>query len=127
MAHRTPQCPKCGRLAFGDDEIARRGRHVLLLGLILAAIMGGVFWMLRHGIVAALGGTATAGFRGSAAQATLALTGFGSLSAFGLTPAFSGAQMIAGRSSRVVTGTAILLFAGSPAAIGALLFTAHGG
>jgi hypothetical protein len=29
--------------------------------------MGGMFWMLGHGIVAALGGNANAGFRGSAA------------------------------------------------------------
>ncbi len=47
--HQATQCPKCGRQAFDDDEIARRGRHVLLLGLLLTAIMSGVFWMLGHG------------------------------------------------------------------------------
>ena len=79
----VPQCPKCGRQAFDAGEIARRGRHVLLLGLLLAAIMGGVFWMLGRGIIAALGGNANGGLCGSAGQAKLAFIGFRSLLAAG--------------------------------------------
>jgi ABC-type transport system involved in multi-copper enzyme maturation permease subunit len=126
VPHRATQCPKCGRQAFNDDEIARRGRHVLLLGLLLAAIMSGVFWMLGHEIIAALGGNANAGFRGSPGQAKLAFIGFGSLLAVGTTMAVSGLLMIAGRSSRVTTCTGIALFAASLVAIAMLLISAYG-
>lgn len=125
VPHRAVRCPKCGRQAFDDDEIARRGRHVLLLGLLLVAIMGAVFWMLGHGMIAALAGQADAGFRGSPGQAKLALIGFGSLLAFGAAMAASGLLMIAGRSSRVSTCAAMILFAVSVAAIAILLVSTY--
>jgi hypothetical protein len=111
LSHHVARCPRCGRQAFDDAEIARRGRHVALLGLILIAAMSGVLWMLGKGIVAALGGDAGSGFRGSPGQAKLALAAFGSMLAFGAALVVSGILMIARRSSRVATGLAILIFA----------------
>ena len=126
VPYRTLRCPKCGRPAFGDDEIARRGRHVLSLGLILTAIMGGVFAMLASGLAAALGGNSGGGFRGSPEQAWLAILGFGSLLAFGIAMAVSGLQMITRGSSRFATIAGIALFTISTAAIGTLLWSAYG-
>ena len=49
--YRAPICPACGRPTFGDEELARRGRHVLELGVILASTMAAVVWMLACGSV----------------------------------------------------------------------------
>lgn len=126
VPHRVSQCPRCGRQAFGAEEIARRGSHVLGLGVILAAIMGAVIVFLAPGILAALAGNREAGFRGSPGQAQLALVGFGALLAFGCAMTLSGLQMIRGRSSRLSTCTGIMLFAISIAAIAMLLYSAYG-
>lgn len=87
--------------------------------------MAGVFWLLGRGMIAALGGDANAGFRGSARQARLAFIGFGSMLAFGSTMAVSGLLMITGRSSRVATCAGMALFAASLSAITILLFSTY--
>ena len=119
-AERVHRCPACGRRMFGRDELAARGRHVLLLGLILAGVVGGVVWFWSSGLFPAAAGQSVPGFRGTSFEARTLLFAFAALILTGVCFTVSGASMIAGRSSRTSTRAAILLFA---AALVAILIT----
>ena len=54
--HALPRCPACGRPTFGRDQIAARGRHLVLLGLILAGVVGAVVWFWWSALYAAAAG-----------------------------------------------------------------------
>ncbi len=105
------RCPSCGRPTFGRDELAARGRHVLLLGLILAGVVGSVVWFWASGLLPAAAGETMSGFRGTRFDALALLFAFTALILTGICFTASGALMIAGRSSRIPTVAAITLFA----------------
>jgi len=125
VPERTARCPRCGRQMFGDEEIARRGRHVLQLGLILAGLMGALLW-LWPGPLAAIVGTPQTSFRGTAGQAWTIVLGLGAIGLTGIAFVLSGGLMILGRVSRVATIAAIGLFAAGLACLAAGLVSAWG-
>lgn len=124
-AEPVPRCPACGRPVFGREELARRGRHVMLLGLILAGVVGGLVWSWSS-LLPSAAGTPTPGFRGTGFEARTLLFGFVALILTGVSFTASGALMIAGRSSRTTTRAALLLFAAAVAAIAICLISASG-
>ncbi len=119
------RCPACGRPVFGPDEIARRGRHVMLLGLILVGVIGGLV-LSWSSLLPSAAGTPTPGFRGTGFEARTLLFGFVALILTGVSFTASGALMIAGRSSRTTTRAGILSFAAAVAAIAIVLISASG-
>lgn len=125
-AEPVPRCPACGRPIFGLAEIARRGRHLILLGLILVGIVGGLVWSWSSSLLPAAAGTPTPGFRGTGFEARTLLFGFVALILTGASFAASGALMIAGRSSLATTRAALLLFAAAATAIAICLVSAGG-
>lgn len=102
---------------FGRDQIASRGRHVILLGLILVGIVGGVVWFWSPSLVSAAAGHPVPGFRGTAFQARTLLFAFTALILTGACFTASGSLMVAGRSSLMSTRSAIFLFAAALVAI----------
>lgn len=120
-----PRCPACGRQTFGREEIARRGRHLILLGLILVGIIGGLVWSWSS-LLPSAAGTPTPGFRGTGFEARTLLFGFVALILTGVSFTASGALMIAGRSSRTTTRAALLLFTAAVVAIAICLISASG-
>lgn len=125
ILERSTVCPACGRQMFDREEIARRGRHILQLGLILAGVMGGVIWFWAPGIMRAIGGLPRTSFVGTAEQAWWVLSGLGAIGLTGFAFALSGGLMILGRDSRVVTIAAIGLFLAGLACFGAVLVSAY--
>lgn len=124
---RATLCPNCGRPMFDAAEIARRGRHVGQLGLILAGLMGGVLWFWAPGMMRAMAGAPRASFTGTADQAWWMLAGLGAIGLTGVAFALSGALMILDRASRAATVAAILLFAAGLACVGVVLVSAYAG
>lgn len=122
---RAQACPACGRPAFDDEEIARRGRHVLQLGIILAFAMAAVVWMLGANLAAALEGQLSRNHAASAANARLVIVVLGAMLLMGLALIVSGVQMIRGRSSFWSTRLAIFLFMSALLAIGAFIVRAY--
>jgi len=117
-------CPACGRPLFAGEPLAARGRHVLLLGMILAALMGLVASMLGPGMIARIAHAPTT-FRGTAFEAFLLSAGLIGLFSFGCAFMASGVLMIAGRSSRAATLSGIILFGVSLLAIAGALVSAY--
>ncbi len=111
---RTPYpvaaCPSCGRAVFADDDVARRGWHVLQLGAILSLTMGAVIWMLASNLAAALAGEPLRNPAASAENARLVIVVLAAMLLMGIALIVSGANMIRGRSSLWSTRLAILLF-----------------
>lgn len=120
------RCPACGRPMFGRAEIAARGRHLVLLGLILAGIIGAVVWSWSPSLFIAATGRPVSGFRGTGFEAGALLLGFTGLILTGLCFTASGASMLMGRSSRLPTRAALLLFAAALVAILLCLASAYG-
>lgn len=111
---------------FGRDAIAARGRHLVLLGLILAGVVGAVVWSWSPSLLAAAMGTPAPGFRGTGFEARTLLLGFTGLILTGLCFTASGASMLMGRSSLLPTRAALILFAAALAAILLCLASAYG-
>lgn len=126
VPERTVRCPACGRPMFDDAEIARRGRHVGQLGLILAGVMGGVLWFWAPGMMRAMAGTPRTSFTGTAEQAWWMLAGLGAIGLTGVAFALSGGLMILGRASRVATMVAIGLFLTGLGCLAVVLVSAYG-
>lgn len=120
------RCPACGRLMFDDGEIARRGRHVLQLGLILAGLMGGLLWFWAPGMIRTIAGASPTSFVGTADQAWWMFAGLSGIGVAGLGFAASGTLMILGHSSRTSTIAAIALFVAALACLGVVLVSAYG-
>jgi hypothetical protein len=125
MPYRASVCPACGRPAFGDEELARRGRHVLQLGAILAFTMAAVVWMLAANLAAALDGRPLGNPAASAENARLVIIVLGAMLLMGLALVVSGVQMIRRRSSLWSTRLAILLFAAALIAVCAFVIRAY--
>lgn len=111
---------------FDAAEIARRGRHVGLLGLILAGLMGALLW-LWPGPLAAIAGAPQTSFRGSVGQAWGIVLGLGAIGLTGVAFAIGGGLMIAGRASRAATVAAIALFVAGVGCLGVALVLAYAG
>lgn len=94
---------------FGDADIARRGWHVLMLGLILSGLMGAVTWFTAPKLLGAIAGAPGSTFAGPPIQAFWMLLAFGTLAAAGVAFIITAARMINARSSRLTTIAAILL------------------
>lgn len=109
LLEQRAHCPDCGRRMFGDDEVGRRGWHILPLGFILAGTMGFAGWALD--LLPAIAGAPGSSFGGTAAMAWVLLIGFGSIGLMGVSTVVAAVQMILGRSSRAATIAMILLFA----------------
>ena len=124
--HALPRCPACGRPTFGRDQIAARGRHLVLLGLILAGVVGAVVWFWWSALYAAAAGQPVQGFRGTGFEARTLLFAFTALILTGICFTASGAMMLAGRSSRTPTRAALILFAAALVAIVTCLASAYG-
>ncbi|TAJ88363.1 hypothetical protein [Reyranella sp.] len=122
---RVQRCPACGRRMFGRDEIAARGRHLVLLGLILAGVVGSVVWFWSSGLLPAVAGEPAPSFRGTAFEARALLFALIALILTGVCFTASGALMMAGRSSRTPTRAAIILFAAALVAILICLASAY--
>lgn len=121
----VPACPACGRPAFDDEELARRGRHVLQLGAILASVMAAVIWMLAANLAAALDGRFSRHPAASAENARLVIVLLGAMLLMGLALIVSGIKMIRARSSLWSTRLAIILFVSALLAIGAFIVRAY--
>lgn len=118
-------CPACGRPAFGDAEVARRGRHVAQLGAILTLIMGAAIWMLAPNLAAALAGEPLPNPAASAGNARLAIVILAAMLLMGLALLVSGIRMTRARPSLWSTRAAILLFAVALVAVGAFIVRAY--
>lgn len=105
---RRVHCPNCGRRMFSDEEIGRRGWHILPLGFVLAGAMIFATWALD--VLPAIAQAPESGFRGTASMAWVLLLGFGSIGLMGVSVIAAAIQMILGRSSRIATIAMVLLF-----------------
>lgn len=94
---------------FGDDEVGRRGRHLLPLGFVLAGTMVFAGWALD--LLPAIAGAPGSSFRGTTAMAWVLMIGFGAIGLMGVSTVVAAVRMILGRSSRDATIAMILLFA----------------
>lgn len=123
--YRAPLCPACGRQAFDDAELARRGWHVLQLGVILVVAMAAAAWMLSTNLAAALGGQLLGNPAATAGNARLVVIIFGAMLLMGVAVVVSGVQMIRARSSLWSTRLAIALFLTALLALGAFVLLAY--
>lgn len=111
---------------FGAAEVARRGRHVLQLGLILAGVIGAVLWFWTPGMLRTMSGASPTSFVGQPDQARAVLLALGLLLFTGVAFCLSGARMIFGHSSRIATIVAIALFVAGCTVLGWVLIDAYG-
>ena len=118
-------CPVCGRAAFGDAELTRRGWHVVQLGAIQSLVMAAAIWMLAPNLVAALAGAPLRNPAATAANAQLVLVTLGTMLLMGMALFVSGIRMIRGRSSLWSTRAAILFFLAALFAIAAFILRAY--
>lgn len=121
----APTCPACGRPAFGEVEVARRGWHVVQLGAIQSLVMAAVIWMLAPNLRAALAGELLRNPAANAQNALLVVTILGAMLLMGIALFASGIRMIRGRSSRWSTRAGILLFLTALLAIAAFVVRAY--
>lgn len=111
---------------FGAAEVARRGRHVLQLGLILAGVIGAVLWFWSPGMARVMAGASATSFVGSPDQARAMVLGLSLLMLTGMAFCLSGIRMIQGHSSRAATIVAISLFLAGCSVLGLVLIDAYG-
>lgn len=111
---------------FGVAEVARRGRHVLQLGLILAAVIGAVLWFWTPGMLRTISGASATSFLGTADQARAVLLGLSMIMLTGVAFCLSGVAMIRGHSSRAATLAAICLFVSGCMVLGFVLVAVYG-
>lgn len=111
---------------FGAEEVARRGRHVLQLGLVLAGVIGAVLWFWAPGMVRTMSGASATSFAGSPDQARAVLLGLALILLTGVAFCVTGLQMIRGRPSRAATIVATGLFMASCSVLGFVLITTYG-
>jgi hypothetical protein len=111
---------------FSPAEVARRGRHVLQLGLILAGVIGAVLWFWTPGMLRTMSGSPATSFLGTPNQARAVLLGLSLIMLTGVAFCLSGVRMIVGRSSRAATVAALGLFLCGCTVLGFVLVDAYG-
>lgn len=94
---------------FGDANIAQRGWHVLMLGLIMAGVMGAVAWFTAPTLLGAIADAPGSTFRGSGMKAFWMLAAFVTLALTGVGFIATSIRMINARSSRTTTSLSIVL------------------
>src|SRR5688572_23904111 len=82
LPEQRAHCPNCGRRMFGDEEVGRRGRHLLPLGFVLAGTMVFAGWALD--LLPAIAGAPGSSFRGTTAMAWVLTIGFGAIGLMGV-------------------------------------------